>query len=529
MGSLVNTFDEASASLGEFFAPAITDHVTVLMGEYRAKRDQIIRVSQIMVEEGLGVLPFFIDGNRDENTRISVVSDLFQLKGALSALDAHFWSRALAMTDVLDSMPQARRTEWGNQILKCETPPFEEETVRSTLASMLASRPRYFAERVDGVFRELSPNHLTNRPEGFAKRMIVERILDESGYVRSDRVGYINDLRCVVARFHGRDEPVWRTTSRAIQISVQRADWVVLDGGAMRIRAYQRGTVHIDVHPDICWRLNAILASLYPAAIPGQFRTKPKTQPKTFATLSTALPFAVLNLLASAIKDRCASSRLVLPYSEMMACNARKEVRAVLEMLGGVPSGVEEFDFDYDPQVVLEDVVTRGVIPEQRSHQYYPTGDCLGQEAADRAGIEEHHDCLEPSAGTGGLARFMPRDRTLCIEISPLHCKVLGARKFQFEQADFLLWADKTSRRFDRIIMNPPFSDGRALLHALAAAGLLREGGRLVAILPASMKGEDVLPGFIHSWHGPYENQFEGTGVRVVMLVADKRGAPNAS
>jgi hypothetical protein len=51
---------------------------------------------------------------------------------------------------------------------------------------------------------------------------------------------------------------------------------------------------------------------------------------------------------------------------------------------------------------------------------------------------------------------------------------------------------------------------------------MLAAAGRLVAILPASAKGKDVLPGLALEWSRVYENEFAGTSVDVVILVATR-------
>jgi 16S rRNA G1207 methylase RsmC len=92
-------------------------------------------------------------------------------------------------------------------------------------------------------------------------------------------------------------------------------------------------------------------------------------------------------------------------------------------------------------------------------------------------------------------------------------------------EADFIKWADdaqRQGRRWDRIVMNPPFSDGRAQAHIEAAAQLLAPGGRLVAVLPAGVRGKEVLPGLRHEWSGPHHNAFAGTSVSVAILVATR-------
>ena len=90
-------------------------------------------------------------------------------------------------------------------------------------------------------------------------------------------------------------------------------------------------------------------------------------------------------------------------------------------------------------------------------------------------------------------------------------------------EADFLAW--KPGRLFDRVVMNPPFSEGRWLAHLQHAVTMLKPTGRLVAILPASAKGKDVLPGWQLEWARTFENEFAGTSVSVVVLIAQRATA----
>ena len=136
-------------------------------------------------------------------------------------------AKALNMTDVYEYMPNNRRTEWNEQIREMKTPDFDEETVRPTIMELLNSRQQFFAERVDGIFRALSGDHVTNRPEGFGKRMILARVFNEYGWTNHDMSGFIRDLRQVIAKFMGRDEPRWRVTDDALRkpVSVTVNGW----------------------------------------------------------------------------------------------------------------------------------------------------------------------------------------------------------------------------------------------------------------------------------------------------------------
>ncbi|HCF6185502.1 DUF4942 domain-containing protein [Pseudomonas aeruginosa] len=531
-----------------------------LIGQYSATRANIEALAAaVRSGQNAAVLHYFVKGNVEEQ-RYSLpktVDTLFAVQPAIAQLNADFWNRALKMTDVLDYMPQKRRDEWFEQIRnpmgrktnnytrEPELPPlpeFEETTVRSTLAGLLNSRAKFFAERVDGIFRSLSKEHVTNCPQGFNKRMILLRAINGWGSVDHSTAGVINDLRCVIAKFMGRDEPKYGATDTVLAVARQdNGQWMTIDGGALRIRIYNGvGTAHLEVHPDIAWRLNGVLASLYPAAIPAEFRTKPKRAKKIkgFELFDKLLPFAVLALLAGMkpgwrrienpgfnepkFKDIPRTRRFENGDHDKAAIAEAKKVLAALGAVRDKEGGCEFWRFDYEPGPVLNEVICNGRIPDQKSHQFYPTPASVAEVAIDRAmvGAESDMAWLEPSAGQGGLADLMPSP--LCVEVSPLHCSILKAKGHNVIEADFLKF--QPAGYFDRIVMNPPFSEGRWQTHLQHASSMLNPfGGRIVAILPATAKGKHLLEGFDHEYSQVFENEFSGTSVSVVILAAEVR------
>ena len=545
--------------VSEFFAPMASDLVDGLVGEYDATRKRLEHMAAAVSSEACrGVLHYFVEGNvREERyTLPKTVSELFGLDGAVAHLNADFWNRALRLTDVIDYMPQKRRDEWFEQIKnplgrkknsrasEAELPPlpdFEEATVRATLGSLLASRAKFFGERVDGIFRALSREHVTNCPQGFNKRMILLRAISSYGTIEHSTAGVINDLRCVIAKFMGRDEPKYGATDAVITAARKHnGQWMGVDGNAIRIRIYNGvGTAHLEVHPDMAWRLNAVLASMYPAAIPAEFRTKPKRAKKIkdFELFDRPLPFAVIELLArmSPAKRKVEVGHRDywedIPQTRQFGYGekdkaAQAQAEKVLEAIGGVRDKighVEFWRFDYSPTDVIDQVVCSGCIPDHKSHQFYPTPENVAQAAIELAmfGAEPGMNWLEPSAGQGGLADLMPKDRTMCVEISELHCKILEAKGHMVKQADFLTLP--ANGPFDRIVMNPPFSEGRWQAHVEHAATMVKPGGRLVAILPPTAKNKDWLPGFDLEFSKTYSNEFAGTSVNVVILTATRK------
>ncbi|MEJ8837768.1 DUF4942 domain-containing protein [Ramlibacter sp. AN1133] len=520
----------------EFFAPATANLVDRLISEYRAARRDVEAVASIMsAPDHRGALSYFLEGNADKTDRrygLPSVESLFKLDGALGKLNATYWSRALQLTDVYDCMPQKRRDEWNEQIREMKTPDFEEETVRSTLEALLALRTQFFAERIDGVFRGLSGEHVTNRPEGFFKRMILSYVFDQFGTVNYNMAGLINDLRVVVAKFMGRDEPRYATAGTLLTriMASGTGEWNSIDGGALRVRVYKKGTAHLEVHPDMAWRLNQVLAYLYPLAIPAQHRKRPERRQKDFPLMQRPLPFQVLDLFASQLdRHGRGGNSFTFGYDAKANARAYDEASRVLELLGGTQTRSGSFVFDYPVHPVLWTVVTTGCVPDERAHQFYPTPERLGEECLRLAAIGPTDTVLEPSAGRAALAEHLPVERTTCVEISALNCEILRARGFHTVQADFLAWSREQHAagwRAQRVVMNPPFANGRAQLHVEAAASLLTPGGRLVAILPASMRDKELLAGFEHTWSEVYDNEFAGTSVSVVILVAQAVAGP---
>lgn len=526
---------------GPFFAPAATDMLDGLLGQYRLARQRIAQVAQFAAgEAAAAVLHYFLEGNatesRDRHALSTAAGQLFDEAGAAAALDSAYWSKALALTDVLDLMPQARRSEWHKQISERTCPAFEEATVRATLTDLLNMRAWFFGERVDGIFRGLSGLHVTNAPEAFGRRMIIAGVVNSYDCVDHGRAGLINDLRCVIARFMGRDEPGFNASTMLVnQCRNRRGEWVSIDGGALRMRVYKVGTAHLEVHPDMAWRLNQVLASLYPLAIPPEFRQRPKRRPKDIPAMQRPLPHRVVAILAAMEPERRKvdewpreswqrmANTLRFHYSTDPKGDAAREAGRVLQAIGGTVDERGTWHFDYEPAEVIGEIATSGCIPDKVAHQFYPTPATIARVCAELAQIGEQHQVLEPSAGQGDLAAWLPKERTTCVELSPLHCAILKARGFNTVQGDFLAWAERQRpQSWDRVVMNPPFADGRARAHVEFAAGLLRPGGRLVAVLPASMRGKQLLAGCSHEWSRIYDNEFAGTSAAVVVLVADK-------
>jgi hypothetical protein len=516
---------QITSSFEGFFKPVSTSEVEQLLLRYDSTKKYIINVDQYMSEgSNMNAISYLLRRDIDATKSYSRIG-LSSAETALKYLDADFWQLALKATDVYEHMPQKRRDEWNENIRTRDVPEFEESTVISTLKELLLSRDQFLAERVDGLFEKLSGEHVTNQPQGFSKRMIIYYSYTKD-WVESSRAGYINDLRCVVAKFLKRDAPNHNNSYMLISRFVNAGsygEWHEMDGGSIRIKLFKKGTAHLEIHPDIAWRLNEILAFLHPMAIPAEFRKKNEKVMKKFDFTQNLIPHSVLNILEDIRKAYSPETRAYIEntftLSRLYSNTDKHLIQKTEEIMfacGGVKVGRSNYKFDYDFMPVCTEIITLGSLPDKKAHQYYPTPDELAEKIVKWAGIESHHECLEPSAGQGGIVQHMPASTT-CIEVSAVHCEILKGKSFtDVQNADFIEWAESSSRQFDRICMNPPFSEGRAEQHVNAAANMLKEDGILTAIVPPSFANRKRLDGFEYKIGKAIDGAFSGTGVSVI-------------
>ncbi|MDY1103329.1 DUF4942 domain-containing protein [Pseudomonas aeruginosa] len=556
--------------LDQFYAPVQFDALTLLASEYELLRERIIEVHGIITQERVsGVMNFFFNGNSRDSygsyasiRHTTAFEEVFRIEGALNELTATFWDRALRQTDLMEYMPQARRSQW-TEILNAwrahgyqrgknpdlDMPEFNLDNLRATVQGLLARRAEFLAERVDGIFRGLSRQHVTNVPEGFSKRMIMSRVFNDWGSTDHHSEGLIHDLRMVIAKFMGRDDPCRTSTSRLlVSARAARGEWLEADCGAFRVRAYQVGTAHLEIHPDMAYRLNSILAFLYPAAIPEAFRKRP-ARAKAVGFKSKKLferPFS--NAVAAALANMEQATRFVkstdwrreydkkpirnaveLSYHLRDKCkHLAAEIDTVMRALGGVFTIDPErkhftyWQFDFDALDLVHQVAALGYIPDHKSHQFYPTPEPVAQRLVEWLEIGLLDTVCEPQAGQGGIADHLPKDRTRCVEISPLHCDILRRKGHNVIEGDFLAWSPGTS--FSVIAMNPPYSEGHWQEHLRHAGTLIEPGGRLGAILPTCARrlAADLLPGFKLEFSEAIDNAFDGTSISVLLLKATR-------
>lgn len=207
-------------------------------------------------------------------------------------------------------------------------------------------------------------------------------------------------------------------------------------------------------------------------------------------------------------------------------------------------------DFDRAKAVYFGKQKKNSRTKSQEGHDYFATPEPIGYKMVQWLQAKPGQSLLEPSAGDGAIARWMP-DNTYNTVVEPsrdltpkLMRNVAGAKVVESTFENFDL-----HNKFDGIAMNPPFGKGKdrggklAMEHVAKAYKHLKDGGRLIAIIPdgpacqkrfdkwfygdpEAKRKEDrgiadgVLMADIHLPSVTFER--EGTNVNTLMVVIDK-------
>lgn len=125
------------------------------------------------------------------------------------------------------------------------------------------------------------------------------------------------------------------------------------------------------------------------------------------------------------------------------------------------------------------------------AEEFYPTPERLLDKATLGIDWKQLQTILEPSAGKGNIVDYVKeryristwnRDLDVdCIEIDADLRNTLKGKELRVVHDDFLTF--QTFKKYDLIIMNPPFSNGAA--HLLKALDIQKDGGGIICILNA--------------------------------------------
>lgn len=183
-------------------------------------------------------------------------------------------------------------------------------------------------------------------------------------------------------------------------------------------------------------------------------------------------------------------------------------------------------DFDRAKAVYFGKQKKNSRTKSQEGQDYFATPEPIGYKMVQWLQSKPGQSLLEPSAGDGAVARWMP-DNTYNTVVEPsrdltpkLMRNVAGAKVIESTFENFDL-----HNKFDGIAMNPPFGKGKdrggklAMEHVAKAYKHLKDGGRLIAIIP---DGPACQKRFDKWFYGdPEAKRKEDRGIADGVLMAD--------
>ena len=533
-----------------------------LILEYEEKKNDIQKYDDIIKNISPCVISLALSDHKlvDDQGYNRSFDDIFKQEELLVKLKKSFWSRVFEMSNICSVMPYQKIQEWHEQIKSGDLPEFNTENITTTVLDLFNNKSVYMAEKIDNIVKSFSKSHKTNIHDQVCEKFILENCYSND-MVNSSKSTIINELRSVIAQIKDEKNYQCFSSGKILDFLYNNniGQWMFIDGNSFRMKVFKKGTVHIEIHPEIVEKMCVILSSIYPLQISNkEKKLKREKDFKHFDLISDFLDLYERGLLLHVkLKNNVLREYLRnFNFSEELKNFIREKLNEysyhielesdlkdadkidmILKSIGGseiVYNKIKWYGFNYNPINVIKKIAITGKIDNYKSFQFYPTRKELASKAI--SFLDLHDDnvekILEPSAGQGGLCDVIDekwKDKIDCVEISDINQQILTIKGYNVVGGDFIAYSKNKGQIYDRVIMNPPFSKGRAERHVIEAFDLLKENGILVAIIPASMKGKiltgdatheysDIIKGEFVSNEKGESYDFNSTNVSVVIL-----------
>jgi hypothetical protein len=271
-------------------------------------------------------------------------------------------------------------------------------------------------------------------------------------------------------------------------------------------------------------------------------------------------------------RSKCEGNCLTLP--EQLERRQYDAVSKRIALLGGKWNRSKKchvFENETDIGKLIGDALDAGeIVDTKKTFQHFDTplavGERVGRAVARHAAFFEgaRYMILEPSAGRGNLIsvvlRCLPKGHsanilpTIVVDAVEIQQELIGSFNqtmqpysdhasdeayaygvdvfISIKCADFLTIDNHapSRRKYNAIVMNPPFCDGQEALHVMHALDFLAPGGVLVSVVSAAVQFKETRPyrqlrevmdNYNHSFEELPEASFKeaGTKVRTQLLI----------
>lgn len=172
-----------------------------------------------------------------------------------------------------------------------------------------------------------------------------------------------------------------------------------------------------------------------------------------------------------------------LKINEQLDRDLYLKVAKVIKAIGGKwQSSKKCHVFENDVEDILQDIILTGEYTNKRTEfQFFPTPDELARQIVAEADIKPGENCLEPSAGHGAIAKYMPWCD--CVELNNDNRNFLANNGFRVVGKDFIDF--EPQKDYDVIVMNPPFCKQQDIAHVTKAISIAKRC--VIAIMSASV------------------------------------------
>ncbi|MGM9465415.1 hypothetical protein [Streptomyces murinus] len=243
----------------------------------------------------------------------------------------------------------------------------------------------------------------------------------------------------------------------------------------------------------------------------------------------------VLGVIKSAIADGPA---LRLPCQ--LDSKLYKRTDQVLRVIGGEWNRYKRAHiFPVDAAEAISDLLITCEVITEADRGYFSTPAPVVGQLLELAELTPGCEVLEPSAGRGAIAELAAARGAVvdCIELDADRADHIrsGGYARRVTTADFL--SVPVRRRYQRAIMNPPFSKRQDIQHVERALRFVQPGGLVVAVMIESLsfRTDRVTKDFlarVREARGTItelpDNAFPGRRVRTAIVVIPVREAPLA-
>lgn len=462
----------------------------------------------------------------------------------IAMIDAGAWATLIDASGIRSFMSAQKRSAWDSAIHERTTAPFTKDYIESTVSDLMGNRVSMMEEGVIDVFRALSHGFKTNEPKMFGKKIIIDWLWTNHSSnwasLNSQTVDRLDDLMRVMSINDGQVAPDHRYGFYGHIMDADRKKETVFENEYMSLKWYKRaGTCHLTFKRlDLVEKLNLILAKHFPNAISSDLREKKTEKPKFSVSDEVSDksigPIVRRALSKASVKDVDGKWHVTMG---MMDRAEYLEANTVLQTLGGKwRSGLKAHVFEVDPSLLIASVAERGSYLNPKDLGFFPTPDDLVKDMVQSAGLKPGMRVLEPSAGTGSIAKaavaIVGQGNVDCVEYYPAHISTLESivGDGNVVETDFL--KQMPSAVYDVVLMNPPFSRNQDMQHVEHAWKFVKPGGTLVAIMATGwMNNQNTTAADFRKFTESVSDRvitplergiFKDTDVATVMLVLEK-------